>query len=103
MPFAHVAAVSMQAPRRLRDLLWAPVIVRPAAGAEQLDIGEVLMPVLTPGAWRSADADVRLGRVTDVEQLVDGRSVPIGQKMLLVDGEELPILELRELTITPAD
>jgi type VI secretion system protein ImpE len=103
MPFAHVAAVSMQAPRRLRDLLWAPVIVRPAAGAEQLDIGEVLMPVLTPGAFRSADADVRLGRVTDVEQLADGRSVPIGQKMLLVDGEELPILELRELTITPAD
>jgi type VI secretion system protein ImpE len=103
MPLAHVAAVSMQAPRRLRDLLWAPVIVKPAAGAELTEIGEVLMPVLTPGAFRSADAEVRLGRVTDMEDLADGTVVPIGQKLLLVDGEELPILELRELTITPAD
>jgi type VI secretion system protein ImpE len=102
IPLAHIASVSMQAPRRLRDLIWAPVIVQPAAGAEQLEIGEVLMPVLTPGAWRSGDADVRLGRVTDVEELADGTTVPVGQKLFIVDGEELPILELRELTITPA-
>src|SRR5690606_16007025 len=57
IPFAQIASVTMEAPRRLRDLLWAPVIVQPAAGAEQMEIGEVLMPVLTPGAWRSDDAD----------------------------------------------
>jgi hypothetical protein len=26
----------------------------------------------------------------------------VGQKLLLVDGEEFPLLELRELQITPA-
>jgi protein involved in temperature-dependent protein secretion len=40
--------------------------------------------------------------VTDVEELADGTTVPVGQKLFIVDGEELPILELRELTITPA-
>jgi len=27
--------------------------------------------------------------------------VPVGQKLWLVDGQELPLLEIRELTITP--
>jgi hypothetical protein len=31
---------------------------------------------------------VRLGRVTEVETLEDGRDAPVGQKLLLVDGEE---------------
>ena len=91
----------MEPPRRLRDLLWAPVVVRPSQQMRELELGEVLMPVLTPGAWRRADDQVRLGRVTDVDDLSDGRAVPVGQKLWLVDGEELPLLELRELTITP--
>jgi protein involved in temperature-dependent protein secretion len=42
---------------------------------------------------------VRLGRVTQWEVLDDDSEAPIGQKLLLVDGEAFPILELRELTI----
>jgi type VI secretion system protein ImpE len=45
---------------------------------------------------------VRLGRVTDWHELSDGMQVPAGQKLLLVDDEEFPILEVRELVITPA-
>jgi protein involved in temperature-dependent protein secretion len=33
----------------------------------------------------------------------DGVSVPFGQKLLLVDGEEVPILEIRALTIGPPE
>jgi type VI secretion system protein ImpE len=103
LPLAHVESVTMQAPRRLRDLLWAPVMVRPAAAMRSLELGEVLMPVLTPAAWRHPDPLVRLGRATEIETLPDGRPAPAGQKLWLVDDEELPILELRELTITPAE
>ena len=47
---------------------------------------------------------MRLGRVTEWEALDDDSEAPIGQKLLLVDDEEFPILEVRELTIaqTPA-
>jgi protein involved in temperature-dependent protein secretion len=38
--------------------------------------------------------------VTEWVELEDGTPVPLGQKLLLVDGEDLPILELRELDIT---
>jgi type VI secretion system protein ImpE len=100
LPLEHVASVIMQPPRRLRDLLWAPVVVQPSERMQELELGEVLMPTLTPGAWRHPDDQVRLGRVTEVEDLADGRTVPVGQKLWLVDGGELPLLELRELTIT---
>jgi type VI secretion system protein ImpE len=93
----------MQPPRRLRDLLWAPVVVRPSKRMESLELGEVLMPVLTPGAWRHQDEQVRLGRVTGVEDLADGRAVPVGQKLWLIDDAETPVLELRELAITPRE
>jgi type VI secretion system protein ImpE len=42
---------------------------------------------------------VRLGRVTEWCADEEGRELPYGQKMLLVDGEEFPFLEIRELTI----
>ena len=36
---------------------------------------------------------------TQWEVLEDDTEAPIGQKLLLVDGEDFPILEVRELTI----
>jgi type VI secretion system protein ImpE len=93
----------MEAPKRLRDLLWAPAIVRPAPGAtRQYELGEVLIPALAPLSAQHEDREVRLGRVTEWEELPDGEQVPVGQKLLLVDGEEFPLLEVRELEIHPA-
>jgi type VI secretion system protein ImpE len=99
LPLEHVSSVVMEPPRRLRDLLWAPVIVRPSEQMRELELGEMLMPVLTPFAWQHADPLVRLGRTTDLETLVDGADAPVGQKLWLIDDEEVPVLELRELVI----
>ena len=46
---------------------------------------------MTPLAWRDADDQVRLGRMTDWRE-EDGAVLPAGQKLLLVDGEEFPSL-----------
>jgi type VI secretion system protein ImpE len=100
IPFEHLASVRMDAPKRLRDLLWAPAIVRPGPGFRNYELGEVLIPALAPLSAQHADREVRLGRVTEWEELPDGEQAPIGQKLLLVDGEEFPILEVRELEIT---
>ena len=101
LPLAQVESIEIQPPKRLRDLLWLPVVVRAAAGATQMDMGEVLMPVLTPAAFKHHDPMVRLGRVTEVADLADGTTVPIGQKLFLMDGGEVPVLEVRELVLTP--
>ena len=99
IPLEHIASVRMEAPKRLRDLIWAPAVVQPAESFRALELGEVLLPALTPGASHHEDANVRLGRVTEWVALDDGPEVPVGQKLLLVDGEEFPILEVRELIL----
>ena len=102
IPLEQVASIQMLPPKRLRDMLWAPAIVRTAESFRGMELGEVIIPALAPLTWRHADGAVRLGRVTQWEALDDAAEAPIGQKLLLVDDEEFPILELRELTITPA-
>jgi len=98
IPLAHVESLEMQPPKRLRDLLWAPVLLRTGPAFKGVDLGEVLMPVLAPFSFRHADDAVRLGRAS-VWAEQDGEDVPFGQKNLLVDGEEYPVLEVRRLEI----
>ena len=102
LPFAHVAAVQIEPPKRLRDLRWVPARVATNASVRDMELGEVLLPVLTPGAWRHADPEVRLGRATDWDELPDGDFAPVGQKALRIDGEHVPLLEVRELVLTPS-
>jgi type VI secretion system protein ImpE len=102
IPFDQIASVRAEAPKRLRDLLWLPAKIRTAENFQGMELGEVLIPVLAPLSARESDDAVRLGRVTEWYALEGGGEAPVGQKTLLVDGEELPILELRELEITPA-
>lgn len=104
LPFAHVASVTMRPPAQLRDTLWPAVTVRTGPSVRDLELGEVLLPVLAVGSTTHPDDAVRLGRVSDWTTLDDGTEVPVGLKTWLVDGEEFPLLELRELVIAgPAD
>jgi len=102
LPLEHVATIRIEPPRRLRDLLWLPAQIRTGPAFRDLELGEVLLPSLYPLSWRHADEAVRLGRATVWEEQEDGKVAPFGQKTLLVDGEELPLLELRTLEINPA-
>jgi type VI secretion system protein ImpE len=101
LPFGRIASLRMEAPKRLRDLIWIPAVLETRGKSRDLDLGEVMIPALTPLVFRNPDDSVRLGRQTVWEE-VDGLSVPAGQKMLLVDGEEIPILEVRTLEFPAA-
>jgi type VI secretion system protein ImpE len=96
LPFEHISSLEIQPPKRLRDLLWIPAFLTTAPACKGMELGEVILPVLTPFAWKHPDDLVRLGRKTDWQD-VDGEAVPVGQKMFLIDGEEYPILEVRKL------
>ena len=102
LPMHQVSTLRMDAPHRLRDLLWAPAAMTTSGDFEGDELGEILLPVLSPLTWRHPDDAVRLGRMTVWTDGGEQPGVPFGQKMLLVDGEEFPILELRELEIASA-
>jgi type VI secretion system protein ImpE len=103
LPLEHVASIQIEPPKRLRDLLWTPAAVRTAPSFKGAELGEVLLPVLAPFSWQHTDDAVRLGRATVWEQREGyAEEVPFGQKMWLVDNEEIPFLELRSLEFIPA-
>lgn len=98
LPLGQMEQVRVSAPERLRDLMWARGWVKSGPGFKGMDLGEVLIPSLTPLAWKHADGAVRLGRDWGES---DDSAAPVGQKLFVVDGEAFPFLEVRDLQIDP--
>jgi type VI secretion system protein ImpE len=97
LPFAYIGAIRMEPPRFLRDLMWASARIDTAPGIKDQEFGEVLLPVLCPLSWKYPDDNVKLGRATEWQR-IDGQDTPSGQKLLVLDGEEVvPFLEMRDL------
>ncbi len=102
LPFEHISSVKIEAPHLLRDLLWSTGRILTGAAARGQEFGEVLLPALYPFSWRHSSDAVRLGRATEWEKVDETGEVPFGQKLFLIDGEDvIPFLEIRELTFEP--
>ena len=99
LPFAHIGSLTMEAPRYLRDLLWASATITAGPSMEGKDFGEVLMPVLYPSTATHQRESVKLGRETDfVLAPEDPIEIPFGQKLFVLDEERsVTILEIRSL------
>jgi type VI secretion system protein ImpE len=102
IPFEHIERIEIQEPKRLRDLLWVPALVRTGPAFKGTELGEVLLPVLAPFSYQNADGNIRLGRGTVWEDQEDGTQIPFGQRMFNIDGEDVPILEIRNIEFAPA-
>jgi type VI secretion system protein ImpE len=96
IPFEHIEAIEIQKPSKLRDLLWVPALVRTGPSFKGTELGEVLLPVLSPFSFKSPDENVRLGRAT-VWQEQDGVQVPLGQRLFSVDEDEVSLLDTRKI------
>lgn len=99
--YADIASVHVTAPRRLRDLLWIPAHITTGASFDSRELGEVMIPSMAPLSWQHPDEEVRLGRVSDWCEDEAGDVAPYGLKTILVDHEEIPVVEIRELEIYP--
>ncbi|HEX8713579.1 MAG TPA: type VI secretion system accessory protein TagJ [Terracidiphilus sp.] len=102
IPFAYLESVETEAPKRLRDLIWLPAIVRTTPDFRLQDLGEVLLPVIAPLSWKQEDETVRLGRTTVWEDDETHGAIPYGQKLLISGEEETPLLEIRKLSFHQA-
>jgi type VI secretion system protein ImpE len=97
IPLAHVESLEVEAPKRLRDTLWMPAILRTGPAFDGQELGQVLVPAISPLSCKHANGNLQLGRATEWEETEDGQTVPVGQKTLDVDGEDFPFLEIRKL------
>lgn len=97
IPFEHIASLEMEPPRKLRDTLWRPAMVATGPGFQGTELGEVLIPAIYPFSWKHPDEMVWLGRVTAWVADDAGTEYPSGQRIWLMDDEEVPFLEINSL------
>jgi type VI secretion system protein ImpE len=97
IPFQHIASVQMEAPKCLRDTLWASAFVMTGPEFKGTDIGQAILPAVYPFSWKSDDESLWLGHATEWVRDDEGNEFPVGQKMYIVDDEEVPLLEIRSL------
>src|SRR5215471_14336817 len=86
----QIASIEIAKPKLLLDLLWSPAVICPAPAYAALHLGEILVPVLSPNSTKHSDDAVRLGRCTIWEEEPGGHCVPFGQKLFLIDDQEVP-------------
>jgi len=98
IPFEYIERIQIERPTKLRGLLWDQAKVRTTPSFRLQDLGDVLLPVLSPLSWKCADEAVALGRSTIWETDERFGEVPLGQKLLAADSDDVPFLEVQALT-----
>jgi len=99
LPFEGVQKVTFFEPKSLRDLYWIQGEIELTNGMS----GEVFFPALYSGSWKSANDQVRLGRMTDWRDAGDDVFVGEGMKMFWMDGRDKSILDIRTIEFSHSD
>jgi type VI secretion system protein ImpE len=97
VPFSRIREITLEAPKDLRDLVWAPAIVQLSAGAQKV----ALLPARYPGTEKSTDGAVLLARKTEWTD-TGGSAAGLGQRILATDAVEIPLLEVRKIVLHSA-
>jgi len=97
LPFEQIKRLEISPPKELRDLLWASARVEAVDGT----IGEVYVPVLYTGSSDYRDDAVRLGRVTDWNQVGEDVYRAVGLRLFVADGKEKSLFETGAVDFNP--
>lgn len=99
VPFHRVREIRLEAPADLRDLIWTPAYFTWANGGESAG----LVPTRYPGSQASADPQVRLARRTEWVDRGAELFVGLGQRMLVTDAGEYPIMDARTIRLETSE
>ena len=98
VPFNSLAAIKIEAPEDLRDLVWSAVHLTFSNGGDSV----ALVPTCYPGTREQDNAAYKLARSTGWLELGAEQFAGIGQRMLSTSSAEMGLLEAREIKLTPA-
>lgn len=98
VPVAHLAALHLEPPTDLRDLVWAPARLTLSAGAEL----PAFIPARYPGSEQASDDGLKLGRKTEWQQPGSNTFLGLGQRIFSTDQTELGLLEVRSIQLDGA-
>ena len=98
VPQQRVQELTFAEPTHLRDRVWVAVQVTFETGGAT----HAFMPVRYPAAHSWKDPALHLARTTDWTSPAEGIYIGGGQRVLMTNAAEIPLLEIRTLTFTPA-
>jgi type VI secretion system protein ImpE len=97
VPFEAVRELSVTPPKTLFDLIWAPAVVTTWKGLTL----NCFLPVLYAESFLHEDDRIKLGRMTDWENLGGPFSKGMGQHVYEIGEDEVALLEVREIIFNP--
>ncbi len=98
VPFDSLAAITVEAPEDLRDMVWAPVHLTFTNGGDSV----ALVPTCYPGTREQPNGVLKLARATKWVELGPDQYAGVGQRILSTSSAEMGLLEAREIKLTPA-
>jgi type VI secretion system protein ImpE len=99
LPYSRLAQIDIEAPVDLRDVVWMPAHFVFTGGGEVVG----LIPTRYPDTDLAAGDALALARRTDWRQTRPDVHVGLGQRLITTDSGEFGLMDLRSVTLTPAD
>jgi type VI secretion system protein ImpE len=97
IPIHYLRRLEIEPPANLRDLIWSRARVETSEDFRLQELGEVLLPVLSPLSYTHPDESLQLGRESAWEADEADRELPFGAKIMVIDGVEVPLLQIRSV------
>ncbi len=94
-PFHRIHRIRIEEPQDLRDMVWLPAYFTWANGGEAVG----LIPTRYPGSEESGDTQIRLAHRTEWREQEADVYLGQGQRILTTDGDEYPLLNIREIVL----
>lgn len=99
LPFSRLRAVTLEAPEDLRDVIWMPAHIEFDNGGESV----ALIPARYPGTEKSGDGQLLLARKTIWIEAAPDIYHGLGQRLLVTDNGEVPLMDSRRITFDSGD
>ncbi len=93
VPVSNLRELTIEAPTDLRDFVWAAAHCTWTNGGETV----ALLPARYAGSDDDDDPLIRLGRKTEWEEVAESMFLGRGQKTLMTDAGEFPLLDIRKI------
>jgi type VI secretion system protein ImpE len=96
VPFARLTKVDLEAPEDLRDVVWTPAHLEFENGGESL----ALIPTRYAGSETADDMALAMARKTLWSEAAADVHFGLGQRILTTDAEDVPLMDIRKITLT---
>ncbi|MDX6711313.1 MAG: type secretion system protein ImpE [Blastocatellia bacterium] len=98
LPLEQVVELTVDTPTQLRDLIWSPVNIQMV----DKDL-RAFIPNIYVNSYLNTDDRIKLGRMTDWEQIADDCYKGVGLRVFAIDDAEQGVHELKKLTFDQHD